>query len=105
MTAEVIQWEAPRPPTATAHVPTNCSCVLQSPTPKFLGEDLIASLYIIHPQLTWGVEGEDQAPLATVKGSRHHYPPRPCPMGESFKIRNHSTDRKQPPPKKVQMLL
>ena len=29
---EVIQWEAPRPPTATACMPTKCPCVLQPPT-------------------------------------------------------------------------
>lgn len=50
ITAPVIQWEEPRPPTATACMLTNWPCVLHSPTQEFLGEGLIARVYSVHPQ-------------------------------------------------------
>lgn len=47
------------------------------------------------------MEREDQAPLAIMIGSGHHYPPRPYPMGKSFKIKNQGANRNQPTPQKT----
>lgn len=54
MSAKVIQWEEPRPPTATAHIPINYSCALRPPTQELLGKDLVARVCTVHTQAESG---------------------------------------------------